>query len=111
MSGELLHVGAQGACPHQGKLSISSTNVRVKVGGQAVALANDTYTIAGCNFTIPPNKPQFCTTIQWTVTSLRVKVGQQAVVLKTSTGLCLSADQIPAGPPQISTTQTRVKGT
>jgi hypothetical protein len=35
----------------------------------------------------------------------------QPVVLQTSTGLCLSADGIPAGPPIIAATQVRVVAT
>jgi hypothetical protein len=111
MPGFLLHVGAQAMCPHGGQVSISSSNTRVKVGGQAVATANDTFSIAGCAFTIPPSKPQPCATVQWLTPAVRVTVNKQPVVLQSSSGLCLSADQIPQGPPQVTTTQTRVSGT
>ncbi|VVB95198.1 Uncharacterised protein [uncultured archaeon] len=110
MPGYLLHVGATAICPHGGQVSIISSNTRVMVSSQAVATVNDTYTVAGCAFTIPP-KPQPCVKVQWLVPASRVKVGGQAVILQASTGLCQSAEQIPQGPPNVLVTQLRVKGT
>jgi hypothetical protein len=109
MPGTLLHVSATVICPHGGQASIVSTNQRVKVGGMAVALVNDVTTIAGCAFTVGP-KPQPCVKVQWLVPATRVKVSSQFVLLSTSNGLCQSAEQIPQGPPNIITTQVRVKG-
>lgn len=113
MSGFLLHVGATAQCPHAGQVQIISTNTRVRVGGQPVALASDTYTISACPFQVPVGpgtKPQPCITIQWLVPATRVRVNGQPVVLQTSTGLCQSAEQIPQGPPSVVMTQVRVKG-
>jgi hypothetical protein len=111
MPATLVQVGASAICPHGGQVSITPGNARVKLGGQAAATLADTFTIAGCAFTIPPGKPQPCAKVQWIVAALRVKIGGQAAILQTSTGLCQSADQIPQGPPTISSTQARVKGT
>ena len=111
MPGELLHVGLTAMCPHGGQVSVTASSQRVTVGGQAVVTTADTFTVSGCAFTVPPSKPQPCTKVQWLVGASRVLVGGQPAVLKTSTGLCQSADQIPAGPPSISQTQTRVTGT
>ena len=111
MAGFLLDVGATAMCPHSAQVSISSSNTKVKAGGQAVTVLDDTFTISGCPFTIPGPKPQPCVKVQWLVPATRVKVGGKAVLLKTSTGLCLSAEQIPGGPPNVSATQTKVKGT
>jgi hypothetical protein len=110
MSGTLLHVGATALCPHGGPMSIISSNARVKVSSQPVATLSDTYTIAGCAFTVPGPKPQPCVTVQWLVPASRVRVGGQPVILQTSTGLCQSAEQIPQGPPNILVTQIRVRG-
>jgi uncharacterized Zn-binding protein involved in type VI secretion len=113
MADQLLHVGAVAQCPHGGQVSIQSGNTRVKVGGQAVALQNDTYTISACPFQIPTPggpKPQPCVIVRWVKPALRVKVNGQPVILKTSIGLCQSAEQIPQGPPNVTTTQMRVKG-
>ena len=111
MPGYLLHVGATAMCPHGGQVSIVSSNTRVTVGGQAVATMGDTYTIAGCAFTVPPGKPQPCVKVQWLVPATRVMVTNQPAILQSSNGLCLSADQIPAGPPNVVVTQLRAKGT
>ncbi len=111
MPGYLLHVGATVMCPHGGQVSIASTNTRVTVGGQAVATMSDTYTIAGCAFTVPGPKPQPCVKVQWLAPATRVIVTNQPAILQSSNGLCLSADQIPAGPPNVVVTQLRAKGT
>lgn len=111
MPGYLLHVGITALCPHGGQVSVTSTNTKVKVGGQAVAVMGDTFQVAGCAFTLPNGKPQPCMKVQWLVTAMRVKVGGKAVILQSSTGLCQSAEQIPQGPPNVTVTQTKVKGT
>jgi hypothetical protein len=110
MSGFVLHVGATALCPHGGPVSVISSNARVRVGGQPVATLADTYTIAGCAFTVPGPKPQPCVVVQWLVPASRVRVGGQPVILQTSSGLCQSAEQIPQGPPNIVVTQVRVRG-
>jgi hypothetical protein len=114
MPGYLLHVGASVICTHGAQASIVSTNARVKVGGQPVALLNDTTTVAGCLFQVPVGpgtKPQPCVKVQWIVPATRVRVNGQFVLLQTSSGICQSAEQIPQGPPTVVTTQIRVKGT
>jgi uncharacterized Zn-binding protein involved in type VI secretion len=111
MGSPLFHVGAQAMCPHAGQMSTISTNTRVLVSGQPVATAGDTYTIAGCPFTIPPATPQPCITAKWLVPALRVKVNGTPAVLSTSTGLCQSPAQVPQGPPTVIVTQMRVMAT
>ena len=110
MPGFLFHVGATAICPHGGQVSTISTNPRVMVGGQPVATQPDTYTVAGCAFTVPPGKPQPCVLVKWLVPASRVMVGGKPVILQSSTGLCQSAEQIPQGPPTVVMTQIRVKG-
>lgn len=109
MPGFLLHVGATALCPHAGQVSIVSTNARVLVSNQPVAMLNDTYLVAGCPFMVG-NKPQPCVKVQWLVPAARVLVNNQPAILQTSTALCLSAEQIPQGPPTVVVTQVRVKG-
>ncbi len=114
MASELYHVAAMAQCPHSGQINTTSTNVRVKVSGQYVATVSDTSTVAGCTFQVPigtGTKPQPCVRVQWLSPALRVKVSNQPVLLKSSSGLCQSAEQIPQGAPSITTTQPRVKGT
>ena len=55
----------------------------------------------GCAFTVPPSKPQPCLKVQWLVPAARVLVGGQPAILQSSSGLCLSAEQIPQGPPSV----------
>ncbi len=100
-------------CPHAGQVSVISANSRVMVGGQPVATMSDSYLVAGCPFQIPigvGTKPQPCVTVQWLEPALRVRVNGQPVILSGSMGLCQSIEQIPQGPPLVTTTQMRVKG-
>jgi uncharacterized Zn-binding protein involved in type VI secretion len=109
----LQHVGIMALCPHGAPISVISTNIRVKVMGQPVAVLGDTYTVGGCPFQIPiavGTKPQPCLTVQWATAATRVKVMGRPALLKSSTGLCLSPEQIPQGPPGVQITQMRVKG-
>ncbi len=111
MGATLYHVGATTLCPHGGQASTISSNVRVKVGGMYVATLSDTTMVAACPFTVPGKGPQPCVKVQWLVPALRVKVMGQQVLLQSSSGLCQSGEQIPQGPPNIVSTQIRVKGT
>lgn len=90
-------------------MTVISTNNRVKVSGNPVATMGDTFMIGGCTFTVGP-KPQPCIKVQWLAPASRVSVNKKAVILKTSTGICQSAEQAPQGPPNVVVTQTRVKG-
>lgn len=110
MPGPLYHVGAQAMCPHGGQVNTISSNSRVLVGGQPIATISDTYLVAGCAFMVG-TKPQPCVKVQWLVPATRVLVGGQPPILQTSTGLCLSADQIPGGPPSVTSTQTKATAT
>jgi hypothetical protein len=113
MPGLLLHVGAAVSCPHGAPAQIVAANARVLVGGAPVATVTDTTTVTGCPFQVPVGagtKPQPCVTVRWLVPAARVLVGGQPALLNTSAGLCLSAEQIPAGPPLVSATQPRVVG-
>jgi hypothetical protein len=108
--GQIVNVGATAMCPHGGQVSIVSSNTRVMLGGQPAATFADNYLIAGCAFAVGP-KPQPCIKVQWLVPAARVLVNHQPVILQNSTGLCLSAEQIPQGPPNVVVTQLRVKAT
>ncbi len=113
MPGFLYHVGAQTNCPHMGQATTVSSNTRVLVSGQPVAVMTDTTTVAGCPFQVPigtATKPQPCVKVQWFVGATRVLVNGQPPLLQTSTGICQSVEQIPQGPPTIVATQTRVMG-
>jgi hypothetical protein len=112
MPGPLLHLAAVMACPHaSGQVKAVTTNTRVLATGSPVLTVADTFTIAGCAFTVPPSKPQPCMRVQWSAPATRVFVNGTPALLQTSIGICLSADSIPAGPPTISVNQTRAVAT
>jgi hypothetical protein len=111
MPGPLLHVGAQAICPHAaGQITAIPASPRVLVGGQPVVTVADQFLIAGCPFTVG-TKPQPCMSVRWLVPAARVLVNGSPALLQTSVGLCISADQIPAGPPAVVAVQPRVIGT
>ena len=110
MSAYIFQSSATAICPHGGQVSVSSNNTRVKADGQFVTTQGDTFLISGCSFTLPSG-PMPCVRVQWLVPATRVRVAGQFVILQTSSGLCQSAAQTPQGPPQIVSTQTRVKAT
>ena len=111
MPGPIVHVGAGIICPHAGSVTVVTSNTRVLVGGQPTATLGDTYTVAGCAFTVPGPKPQPCVTTRWLVAATRVLVNGQPVIIQTSTGICQSVEQIPQGPPTVVAAQPRVVAT
>jgi hypothetical protein len=111
MPGPLLHVGAQVTCPHAtGQVAAIPSSPRVLVSGQPVVTLADTFLIAGCVFTVG-TKPQPCVRVQWLVPATRVFVNGAPAILQTSSGICLSADQIPNGPPLPLVVQPRAVAT
>ncbi len=103
-----VQVGATMICPHGGQVSIIPTNMRVTAGGQPLAVLADTFLVAGCAQTGTPPGP--CVKVQWLVPAARVTIGGQPAILQSSTGLCLTASAVPAGPPSVIVTQLRVQG-
>jgi hypothetical protein len=113
MAGMIVTTTSSAICPHGASVSIVSSNTRVKISGSPVAVMNDTFTVSGCPFQVPigiGTKPQPCVKLQWIAPAVRVRVGNQPVILQASSGLCLSVEQIPQGPPTVVSTQIRVKG-
>lgn len=113
MPGPILHQGAVASCPHGAPLTIAASAGRVLVSGMPVAVMGDPGMVAGCPFTIPPpaSKPQPCVTTQWIAGATRVLAMGRPVLINPCVALCLSAEQIPGGPPVISASQTRVIAT
>jgi len=114
MPGPALHVAAGISCPHGAPAQVAPGNPRVLVAGQPVATMADQYPVAGCPFQVPVGagtKPQPCVRLQWTVPATRVLAGGSPVLIATSTGLALSAEQIPQGPPVVAAVQPRVVAT
>lgn len=107
--GQLLNTSSVMMCPHGGQVTAVSSNARAKAGGSFILRSSDTFTIAGCPFTIGTT-PHPCVSVQWVVTALRSKAVSQPTLTKDSVGLCLAADQAPQGTVLINFTQPRVSG-
>lgn len=110
MPASVLHVGASIKCSHQASVSVITSNTRVLVGGRAVATRSDTCTVSGCPFQAGQKK-QPCVTVTWTSGATRVRVNGQIPLLRTSTGICRTAEQITQGAPVVTSSQTRVSAT
>jgi uncharacterized Zn-binding protein involved in type VI secretion len=105
MPGYLLHQGATVLCMHGGQAQPTTTDPRVKVGGQPVVTQSSLYSIAGCPF-MYGSAPSPCTTGQWITAATRVKAGGMPVILQDSQAACA-----PNGTGlNMVNTQMRVKG-
>ncbi|MCH4561117.1 MULTISPECIES: hypothetical protein [Mesorhizobium] len=111
MPGTVLHTGTIATCPHGGTLNIVAASPRVSVSGMRVAVLTDQGLVAGCVFTLPSGKPQPCVTTRWIAGAKRVLANGQPILINPLAALCLSAEQVPGGPPIIATSQTRVIAT
>jgi hypothetical protein len=111
MPGPVLSVAAVAMCPHAGQVSIVSSDATVLASGSPVATMADQFLVTGCVFTVPPGKPQPCVQVQWMTPATRVLVNGQPPILQSSTGLALSVEGIPGGPPLVAMTQMRVVAT
>ncbi|MBX3117498.1 MAG: hypothetical protein KF784_00415 [Fimbriimonadaceae bacterium] len=111
MPGPIYNVGATVICPHGGQVTPVPTSTRVLFSGTPAVLVPDTCTVAGCAFTLPGPKPSPCIRVQWLVGATRVLIEGRPPLIQTSTGLCLSPEQAPQGPPTITVTQMRVIAT
>lgn len=99
-------------CPHGGTVMITSTNTKV-LSGAALALAIDTFTVAGCPFQIPVGVgtvPHPCVMVQWTKPNVQTSVDGTPTLSQDSVGLCLAADQVPQGPVSVVQTQPTSSG-
>jgi hypothetical protein len=111
MAGNAITTASSLQCPHGGTVAIVSSNARVMAAGAPLALATDTFTIAGCPFQIPVGVgtvPSPCVRVQWIVTDVRNGVNGAPTLSSSSVGLCLAATQIPQGPVIVAATQPTV---
>ncbi len=108
-----LDTGVQ--CTHLAKGMIGPGQSRVLLGGRLAATTANAITVPpGCPFQVPPPagpKPQPCTSITWGSVAGKVTVGGVPLLLGTPgtvAGVCRSTEQIPQGPPTVTTIQTKV---
>jgi hypothetical protein len=107
MSGQALTSATAMQCPHGGQVQAVPSNTRAKADAYLLT-QSDTFTIAGCAFTIPPGTPSPCIQVKWVVADTRVKAGA-ATLSQSDTGLCMNAQSAPQGPVVIVNTQAKVK--
>lgn len=108
----LLTTASSLQCPHGGSVTIASSNTKASAT-VALALATDTFTVAGCSFQIPVGAgtvPHPCVKVQWVLTNMQTLVNGTPTLSQSSQGLCLAADQVPQGPVSIVSTQAKVSG-
>jgi hypothetical protein len=112
MAAPFLTTASSLQCPHGGTVTIASANTKVQADA-AVALATDTFTVAGCPFQIPVGAgtvPHPCMTVQWTKPNVQTTVNGTPTLSQDSVGLCLAADQAPQGPVSVVQTQPIASG-
>lgn len=100
-------------CPHGGSVQVAPQQVRVRLSGQVLLLQQDLGSVTGCPFQVPVGpavKAQPCVRVTFMTGALRVRASGKPVLLKSSPGLCQSAEQIPQGPPNSINDQLRVRG-
>jgi hypothetical protein len=115
MPGSVVPLDAGVQCTHAAKATVGPGQTRVLLGGQPAATTANRITVAGCPFQIPVppggTKPQPCVSITWGSVSAKVSVDGRPVLLGTQgtvQGVCQSAEQIPQGPPSVTSVQTKV---
>lgn len=104
---KLLTTASSLTCPHGGTVQIVSQNQTTKAGAP-VALATDTFLVAGCPFNVVVPHP--CVRVEWVATAQKVTVGGAAALNEASVGLCYAADNAPQGAVVIAATQPKVDG-
>lgn len=113
MAAPILTTASTLLCPHAGTVTLSTSNSLAMADGAPMLLLTDQHTVSGCPFQVPiptGTKPQPCVTVRWLVGATQTRVNGTPVLLQTSVGLCLSAEQIPQGSPQVVQVQQMAKG-
>ncbi len=109
MSGFSLNVGSTLSCPHGGQVTAVPSNSSIGFGFAPVVVAMDTFTIAGCPFTLPGPTPSPCIQVRWIVPDTRVRVNGSPTLSQSSVGLCLSPAGVPQGAVIVASTQSNVQ--
>lgn len=103
---QFLTVASDLQCPHGGKITVSTRNTRVKAAGDFIARATDTFTVAGCQYTIA-NVPHPCRSVRWDVHAEQHRAHGDPSLTEESVGLCLADDGGMQGIVVVSSSQIR----
>jgi hypothetical protein len=109
--GELLSASAVLMCPHGGTVSAIPSSSKVTLGGDPIVLATDTFTVAGCAFTLPAAVPSPCLLVQWQSPATKCTSDGTPLLTTDSVGMCLAATGATQGTVLIQSTQTKASGT
>jgi hypothetical protein len=109
--GELLSASATLMCPHGGTVTAVPSSTSVTLGGDPIVLATDTFTVAGCAFTLPPAVPSPCMLVQWQSPALKCTSDGTPLLTTDSVGMCMAATGAVQGTVLIQSTQTKASGT
>jgi hypothetical protein len=107
--GHLLTLSTQMMCPHGGNAKATTSNARVKAGGDFLLRSVDTFSIAGCTF-VAGVSPHPCVTVNWVQPALKSRAISGSTLTEESVGLCVAADQAVQGTVQVVFTQQRAAG-
>jgi hypothetical protein len=106
----LLTTSSQLTCPHGGMVTIVSVDTRSRAAGSPIVRSGDTFTVAGCSFTLPAGPPHPCVRVQWLQPATQNHAGGDFALTEQSVGMCLAADQAPQGTVQIVAAQPKASG-
>ena len=105
----LLTTSSQLMCPHGGTVMICTSSSSAQAAGSPIVRANDTFTVAGCPFTLGIS-PHPCVLVQWIQPAAQNQCGGDFVLTEQSVGMCLAADQAPQGTVQVVVAQPKAGG-
>jgi len=114
MPGFPMTIATVASCLHQGPAIIAPDQTAVTILGGLAATSTSQITVAGCIFTTPAGVPHPCVLIKWMMPSTKVTVQGKPLILMpppgsgVGPGLGQAADQVPQGPPTVTTNQTKV---
>jgi hypothetical protein len=96
-------------CPHGGTVNVISTNTRTQAAGSYLLRASDTFTVAGCSFSLG-SLPHPCVQVKWEQPSRQSQVEGDFTLTEESVGFCIAADQGRQGVVLINFTQAQDSG-
>jgi hypothetical protein len=109
--GELLSASATLSCPHGGTVSAVPSSTKVTLGDDPIVLATDTFTVAGCPFTLPGPVTSPCVLVQWQSPATECTSDGTPLLTTDSVGMCMAATGAVQGTVLIQSTQTKASGT
>jgi len=97
-------------CPHGGSIEAVCSNTQVQTAEGYILRSSDTFSIAGCAFTVPPGSPHPCVSVNWIVTAEETQAVSDFALTEDSVGLCIAGDQVPQGTVLVTATQAQDGG-